>query len=290
MGQLLEYSLVGIASGGIYVLSAMGFVIIYKASGIFNFAMGEMMMLGAYMFYAAIAQLHLGWPLAVLTAVAGSALLALLIERALLRPMLGQPAVVLVMITLGVGSILRGAAGLIWGPDIMMLPDFLPTRPIFLGDILIPGKLAWSFAAVVLCAVAFILYYRLSRAGLAIRATASDQATAESLGIDVRRVFALTWALAGVLAALPGIAAGALNGVTPQLGAVALNVLAVVILSGMTNIEGVLVSGILIGWLETIVGAYLGTDWQNFLPYLIVLAVMLVRPTGLFGEARVERI
>ncbi|MFI5011582.1 MAG: branched-chain amino acid ABC transporter permease [Hyphomicrobiales bacterium] len=290
MAQFVEYSLVGIASGGIYILSAMGFVIIYKASNIFNFAMGEMMMIGAYLFYAAVVQLHLSWPLGLLVALLGSAILALAIERALLRPMLGQPVVVLVMITLGVGSILRGAAGLVFGPDIVQLPDFLPRQPVFLGDILIPGKLAWGFVAVLLLAGAFILYYRYSRAGVAIRATASDQVTAESLGINIRQVFSLTWALGGVLAAAPGIVAGALNGVTPQLGTVALNVLAVVMLSGMTSVEGVVVAGIFIGWLETVTGAYLGASWQNFLPYLVVLLVMLLRPSGLFGEQRVERI
>ena len=119
----------------------------------------------------------------------------------------------------------------------MQLPEFLPRRPVFLGDILIPGQLAWGFIAVLLLAIAFILYYRFSRAGIAIRATSSDQATAESLGINVRAVFALAWAMGGVLAALSGMVAGAVNGVTPQLGAVALNVLAVVMLSGMTNVE-----------------------------------------------------
>ena len=290
MDQFLEYSLVGVASGGIHALSAMGFVIIYKASGIFNFAMGEMMMIGAYLFYAASVQFHLGWPAGLVVAFVGSALLALAIERVLLRPMLGRPVVVLVMITLGVGSMLRGVAGLVWGPDIQQLPEFLPRTPIFLGDILIPGKLAWSFACVGALALGFILYYRFSRAGLAIRATASDESTAEGLGINVRQVFALTWAMAGVLAAAPGIVSGAVNGVTPQLGAVALSVLAVVMLSGMTSIGGVVLAGLLIGWLETVTGAYLGASWQSFLPYLVVLLVMLVRPNGLFGERRVERI
>ncbi len=290
MLQVLEYSLVGIASGGIYVLAALGFVIIYKASNVFNFALGEMMMIGAYLLYAVVVQLHLGWPLGILAALAGSALLAVAIERALLRPLIGRPVVVLVMITLGVGSILRGVAGLIWGPNIVPLPEFLPRQPLFLGYILIPGKLAWSFAAVGALALAFIAYYRLSRAGVAIRATSSDQVTAESLGINIRRVFLLAWAMAGVLAAASGIAAGLVNGVTPQLGIVALNVLAVVMLAGMTSVGGAMVAGIFIGWLETMVGAYLGAAWQSFLPYLVVLLAMMVRPTGLSGEQRIERI
>lgn len=288
--QFLEYSLIGIASGGAYIIAALGFVIIFKAGNVFNFAMGEMMMIGAYLFYAAVMQLKFTWPVGLLAALAGSALLALLIERALLRPMIGRPVVVLVMITLGVGSILRGVAGLVWGPNIIQLPDFLPRSPVFLGDILIPGKLAWSFVVFGALALAFIAYYRYSRAGVAIRATSSDQITAEGLGINIRQVFSMTWAMAGVLAAAAGIAAGAINGITPQLGDAALSVLAVVMLAGMSSVGGVVVAGILVGWMETVVGAYLGAAWQSFIPYLVVLLMMIVRPTGLFGEQRIERI
>ena len=290
MLQFLEYSIVGVASGGIYVLAALGFIIIYKSSNIFNFAMGEMMMLGAYFFFMADQQWGLGWVAGLAIALAVSAGLALAVERGLLRPLLGRPPVVLVMVTLGVGSILRGVAGLIWGPNVLQLTEILPRKPIFLGDILIPGKLAWSFLCVGALAAAFIAYYRWSRAGLAIRAASSDQVTAEGLGINIRGVFALTWVLGGMLAAAAGIVAGSVNGVTPQLGLVALNVLAVVMLAGMTSVGGAVIAGLFIGWIETIVGAYLGAAWQNFLPYLVVLLMMIVKPTGLFGEQRVERI
>lgn len=288
--QFVEFSLIGIASGGAYIIAALGFVIIFKAGNVFNFAMGEMMMFGAYLFYGTAVQLKLGWTVGLIAAVIGSALIALIIERVLLRPMIGKPVVVLVMITLGVGSILRGAAGLVWGPDVLQLPEFLPTRPLFLGDVLIPGKLAWSFLSVGALALVFIAYYRFSRAGIAIRATSSDQITAEGLGINIGRVFAMTWAMAGVLAAFAGIAAGGINGITPQLGDVALNVLAVVMLAGLSSVGGVLIAGIVVGWIETIVGAYLGAAWASFIPYLVVLLVMSIRPTGLFGEHRIERI
>jgi branched-chain amino acid transport system permease protein len=290
MQQILEFSLIGIASGSIYVLGALGFVIIFKATNIFNFAMGEMMMIGAYLFFAVAVQMKFGWPLALAVALAGSILLALFIDRALLRPLIGQPAIILVMVTLGVGSMLRGVAGLIWGPDIVQLPDVLPRAPIFLGDILIPGKLAWGCLVVGAMAAAFIVYYRYSRAGIAIRATSSDQMTAECMGINIRSVFMLAWAIGGILAGAAGIVVASLNGITPNLGLVALNVLAVVILAGMTSVFGAVIAGIFIGWLETMIGAYLGAAWQSFVPYLVVLLVMAVKPTGLFGERRVERI
>jgi len=290
MHQFIEYSIIGIASGGIYVLAALGFIIIYKASNVFNFAMGEMMMLGAYFFYLVDKHLGLGWIIGLAGALGLSALLALAIERGLLRPLLGRPPVVLVMVTLGVGSILRGFAGLIWGPDVVQLAEILPRKPLFIGDLLIPGKLAWSFLWVGLLAGAFMVYYRFSKAGLAIRAASSDQATAEGLGINIRGVFSLTWVMGGMLATAAGIVAGSVNGVTPQLGLVALNVLAVVMFAGMTSVGGSLIAGLFIGWMETIVGAYLGAAWQNFLPYVVVLLMMIVKPTGLFGEHRIERI
>ena len=290
MMQLLEFSVIGVASGSMYVLAALGFVIIFKSTNIFNFAMGEMMMFGAYLFFAATVQLGLGWPIGLVLALLGSVLAAIIIERGLLQPLLGQPVIVLVMVTFGVGSMFRGIAGLIWGPDIVQLPDFLPRAPIFIGDMLIPGKLAWGCLVIAVIATAFILYYRFSRAGIAIRATSSDQLTAEGMGINIRQIFTLTWAIAGVLAAFSGIVVGSLNGITPTLGLVALNVLAVVMLGGMTSVGGVVIAGIFIGWVETLVGAYLGAAWQAFMPYLIVLLVMTFKPAGLFGEQQIERI
>jgi branched-chain amino acid transport system permease protein len=290
MNLFLEFSLIGLASGGIYVLAALSFVIVYKATNIFNFATGEMMMFGTYFFYLFDTQLGFGWVVGLGMGLASAALLALAIERTMLRPLLGRPHIVLVMVTFGVGSILRGFAGLFWGPNVRQLPEILPRKPIFLGDILVPGKLAWGFVAAGIIAGLFMLYYKYSRAGTAIRATSTDQVTAESLGINIRAVFLLAWALAGLLTAASGIITASVNGVTPQLGLVALNVLAVVMLAGMTSIGGVVIAGLFVGWMETIVGAYLGAAWQSFIPYLVVLVVMIVKPSGLFGEQRVERI
>lgn len=290
MNLFLEFSLIGLASGGIYVLAALSFVIVYKATNIFNFATGEMMMVGTYFFYLFDTQLGFGWIAGLGMGLASAAFLALVIERTMLRPLLGRPHIVLVMVTFGVGSILRGFAGLIWGPNVRQLPEVLPRKPIFLGDILVPGKLAWGFVTAGVIAGLFMLYYKFSRAGTAIRATSTDQVTAESLGINIRAVFLLAWALAGLLTAASGIITASVNGVTPQLGLVALNVLAVVMLAGMTSVGGVVIAGLFVGWMETIVGAYLGAAWQSFIPYLVVLVVMIVKPSGLFGEQRVERI
>jgi len=288
--QFLELVLIGIASGSIYALGAMGFVLIYKSSTVFNFALGEMMMLGTYFLYVMMVQLGQDLWLSLPVAIAANCLIAILIERYTLRPLLGQPHEVLIMVTFGLAAMMRGAAGMIWGHDIRRLPEILPRKPIFIGDILIPGTLAWGLAIMIVLCGGFVIYYRFSRMGIAIRATAEDQGTAECMGIDIARVIQFTWIIAAILALFAGIIGASINGLSPQLGSVALEVLAVVLLTGLTSVGGVLITGMLVGVILTFTGTYLGGAWQQFLPYLLVLLIMIVRPRGLFGERLVERI
>jgi len=290
MNQFLEYSIIGLASGGIYILGGLGFVLVYKASNVFNFALGEMMMIGAYFFFGITVQLHFGMVVGVPIALIGSALLAMAVERLLLRPVLGRPVIVLVMITFGLASVLRGLAAIFWSSDVLTMPDFLPRQPIFLGDILIPGKLAWGFVVAMVLSLSFIAYYRFSRAGISMRATSSDLVTAAGLGINVHQSFALTWAISGVLASMCGLILASINGLTPQLGFVVLDIIAVVFLGGISSVGGTVIAGLFIGWLATIIGAYLGANWQSVLPFVVVLLVMMFRPRGLLGEKRIERI
>jgi branched-chain amino acid transport system permease protein len=290
MAFFLEYSIVGIAAGGIYALIALGIVVIFKASRTFNFAMGEMMMLSAYIFYTAAVTFSMGILAGFLVALVGSIAVALLIERLALRPMLGRPFIAIVMVTFGVGSIIRGIVGMIWGPNDLQIPAILARTPVMLGDIFIPGKTARAFAIAVVIVVALILYLRYSRAGVALRAAAASQITAYSMGIDVRRIIAFTWIIAAVTGCISGILMANVNTLTPHLGLVALNVLSVVILGGMNSIGGVLIAGFIIGWLEAITGLLLGTEFREITPYILALLVLLVRPTGLFGTKEIERI
>jgi branched-chain amino acid transport system permease protein len=288
--MFLEYSLIGLASGGIYGLVALGFVFIYLASGVFNFATGEMMMMGAYFFFSFASIDGVQWWQAFIMAFAASILLAILIERFLIRRLIGQPVVATIMVTLGLGWILRGLANLIWGPVPKQLPNVLPRAPVFIGEILIPGRSFWGFWIAISIALLSILYFRYSRGGVALRATASDQLTAYSMGIDVRASVRLTWILAAVAATLAGCLMGSINSVTPELANVAVNVLAVVMMGGVNSVVGVVIAGILLGWIEAITGVYLGGDWRDVIPYIAVLTVLLVRPYGLFGTRAVERI
>ena len=288
--QFIEYSIVGIAAGGIYALIALGIIVIFKSSRTFNFAMGEMMMLSAYFFYAAAVTFALGPVLGLIVALLGSIAVALLIERVAIRPMLGRPFIAVVMVTFGIGSIIRGIVGMAWGPNDLQSPAILSRSPIMLGHIFVPGKTARAFAIAVVIVVALIAHLRYSRAGVALRAAAADAVTAYSMGIDVRRVIAFTWVIAAVTGCISGVLMANVNTLTPHLGMVALNVLAVVILGGMASIGGVLVSGLIIGWLEAITGLFLPTEFREITPYVLALIVLLVRPNGLFGSKEVERI
>lgn len=290
MNFFIEYSIVGIASGGIYALIALGIIVIFKSSRTFNFAMGEMMMLSAYFFYAATTTFAFGIFPGLIIAIVGSIAIALLIERLAIRPMLGRPFIAVVMVTFGIGSIIRGIVGMIWGPNDLQIPSLLSRAPIMIGDIFVPGKTARAFAIAVVIVVALILYLRYSRAGVALRAAAADAITAYSMGIDVRRIIAFTWIIAAVTGCISGILMANINTLTPHLGLVALNVLAVVILGGMNSIGGVLVAGFIIGWIEAITGLILGTEFREITPYILALVVLLVRPTGLFGSKEIERI
>jgi branched-chain amino acid transport system permease protein len=286
----LEYSAVGIASGGIYALIALGVVVIFKSSKTFNFAMGEMMMISAYLFYTAAVTFSMGLFMGVVVALAGSIVIALLIERLALRPMMGRPFIAIVMVTFGVASIMRGVAGMVWGPNDLQIPAILARTPVMLGSVFIPGKTARAFAIAVVIVVGLIAFLRYSRAGVALRAAAASQITAYSMGIDVRRVITFTWVIAAITGCISGILMANINTLTPHLGVVALNVLAVVILGGMNSIGGVLIAGFIVGWLEAVTGLMLGTEFREITPYILCLLVLLVRPTGLFGTKEIERI
>ena len=220
----------------------------------------------------------------------GSIVVAIILEWVVIRRLIGQPVISAVMVTMGLGWMLQGAASLIWGQVPQQLPDVLPRAPIFIGEILVPGRSVWGFVIAIAVALASVVYFRYSRTGVALRATASDQITAYSMGINVPASIRLTWIMAAISTTFAGVIAGSINGVTPELSNVAISVIAVVLLGGVNSVGGVIIAGLMMGWLETISGVYLGGHWREVIPYLAVLLVLLVRPSGLFGSKLVERI
>lgn len=290
MSLFVEYSIVGLASGGMYALMALGFVLVYKGTGVFNFAQGELMMLGAYVFLTVNQLAGLHWSVALVATVAFAFSAGAVVERALLRPLAGQPLLSVVMATVGLGLVLRGIVGLVWGQDQRNLPELLARKPVFLGEVLVPGTVFWTFVISMTVVVLCLAYFRFTRGGVTMRAAASNQVNAFAVGINVPAISAVTWGLAAAIGGFAGVLLAAINDLTPHLGDLALGVLAVLIVGGLDSLAGVIAGGLLVGWLQSISGAYLGGQYREIVPFVVVLLVLLARPHGLFGRKEIERI
>lgn len=286
----LEFSLIGILSGGLMALVALGFVLIYKGTRVINFAMGEFMMLGAYLVYAAHRTLELPLWLSVAFGLLGISIVALMVERFVLRPLAGQSVVAVLMVTIGLAAFMHGAVDAIWGGRNLEMPQLLPRKPLIFGDVMIPGSIFWSFWVALAVIAVLSVYFRYSRTGITMRAAASDPITAYALGIDVRRTQQLTWVFAGCVGAVAGAIVASISTLSPALSATALGVLAVVILGGLDSVLGAIIAGLVVGWLESIAVGYFGGKARDLVPYLVVLAILMVRPYGLLGTRDIERL
>jgi branched-chain amino acid transport system permease protein len=290
MSEFLEYSLLGLLSGGVTALVALSFVLIYKGTGVVNFAVGEVMMLGAYLYYAGAVTFELSPWVAFAIAMAAIALLAVLVERAVLRPLSGQPAVAVLMATIGMASIIHGGVEAVWGGDTYTPPTLLPRTPLTMGEILIPGTVLGNFAVAALLIGGFLAFFRYSRVGIALRATASDPVTASTLGINIAYAQRLTWILSGLVGTVAGVLISSSAGLSPLLAAAALGVFAAIILGGMDSILGAIVASLIVGWVEALGAGYLGGKSRDVVPYVVVLAILVVRPYGIFGTRTIERL
>jgi branched-chain amino acid transport system permease protein len=287
---LVEISLAGIGAGALYALTGVAFVLIYEATRVVNLAIGEILMLGAYAFLGFAAGLGLpAWAALPLALVCGG-LLGAVVERALIRPMLGESAISVFMVTVGLGSILVGVVELAWGADPLRLPEFVPNNPIFLGEAYVAPKVAYGFVAAALVIAAFLIAFRFSRGGVALRATASDQGAAYSVGIDVPRVFSVAWIAACATAAGAGVLVGSIGGISPTMGVFGLSVLVVVIVGGLDSLLGALVGGILIGLIEALAGTFLGGEYKLLATFGLLIVILMIRPYGLFGTHEIERL
>ncbi len=287
---LFEISLAGLGTGGLYALTGLAFVMIYKATRVVNLAIGEMLMFGAYVFFAFASGLALPVWVAIVAAIAAGGLLGAAVERAMIRPMLGESPIAVFMVTVGLASILVGVVELIWTADPRLLPGFMPSEPIVIGEAFVSPKIFYGFLVAAALIAAVLAVFRFWRGGVALRATASDQAAAYSMGINVPRVFSLAWTVAGMIAAVAGIVVGAIGGISSTMGIFGLSVLVVVIFGGLDSIAGALVGGLFIGLVEALAGAYLGGEFKVLSTFVLLVLILMVRPYGLFGTHEIERL
>jgi branched-chain amino acid transport system permease protein len=295
MEFFLQLVVSGLVIGSIYALIGLGFVIIYKSSSILNFAQGEFLMLGAYVCLAIFSTAKVPFVAAFIITLAFSALLGVLMERVLLRPMIGEPVISVLMLTLGLSSVLKAVVQGFWGSDIRSFPEIFPTSPVMVGPLPVSQGYLYSVACVAVLLILFSIFFKYSRAGIAMRATAFSQQVALSMGISVKRIFALAWSIAAVVSTVGGVLLGGIRGgVDGAFALFGLKVIPVVILGGLDSVLGAIVGGLVMGVLENLSGGYLdpllGGGVKEVAPFIALVAILAVKPYGLFGKVKIERV
>lgn len=293
MEYFLQLVVQGIVVGSLYALLALGFVLIYKSSDVINLAQGEFLLLGAYIGLFFAATLKVPFIPALVLSLVVAFLFGLLVERLVLRPFIGEPAISVIMATLGLEMVIRSLIHMIWGTEPRAYPPFFSTEPIVMGGIRVSEVHIWTLVAASLLLVALNLFFKYSITGIAMRASADDQQAALSMGISVKRVLAVTWGVAAMVSALGGFFLGNMNGITPILSSYGLKVLPVAIVGGLDSIPGAVVGGFIVGVLENLAGGYLDRvlpGIKEVAPFAFLVLILLVRPYGLFGKEIIERV
>ncbi len=334
MGQIIQFAINGLMSGAIYALIAVGIVSVYKATKVVNFAHGYLIMFGAYFYYTFsvivpgqpwapvwLASWEPAWLLAkreglamfspmgavldwvtnvpriaigLIGALLANAVLGRIIERVLMRPLMGQSVFAMIMVTVGLISIMSGGAQLIWTADAANVPYIAPNMPIrfelFGTMIFLFGTDLVNMIVALVMFGGIVAFVKFTKGGIAIRATAEDQSTAYSMGISVPRVFSRAWVLASTTGAVAGAILATRNGISPSLGLFGFSVLAIVLMGGLDSYVGVFIAAMIVGVLEAMTQWKMGGSWAEIVPYVTVLVVLIWRPHGLFGTREVERI
>ncbi len=285
---LFYFVLSGIFLGAIYSIIALGIVIIYKSTKVFNFAQGHLLMVAVLLGASTSAKLGIIGGMAV--SVAATALIALLLERLTLRPLIGQPLIAALLMTIALGYLLEGGALMVWGEGLYRYPDLFPTEAISIGSLMIEQHVIWAFVVVALGFTAFALFYQKAVLGKAMRATAEDHQVSQSMGIRVTHIFSISWVIAAILAYAASIFLGSLSGGHYLNSSLGLKAIPAVLVGGLDSITGAIVGGFIVGLLESLVTGYLSAELGEVIPFIVLLIVLLIKPYGLFGLVRIERI
>ena len=293
--EILAQALVsGLAQGCVYALVATGFVIIYKATEVPNFAQGEMTMVGAYIYFSLVTMLGFPrfWALGATLILAG--LLGALIERTVIHPIADEPPFIAIMATIGLAILLRGLTGMIWSHDTHAFPSPIPARTLRAAGVVVGSADLWAFFLVAVVALFLFAFFRWTRIGIAMRAVAENRYAAQLMGIRVQRVFTLSWVLAGTVGALAGVLLADLNYLHTNMGMIIMVALVAAVLGGLESIPGALLGGLFLGIAESLSGAYLGRvlggGASEVTAFAVLIIVLLIRPYGFFGIPETRRV
>ena len=290
MNYFFNLLMSGMIIGSLYGLIAMGFAIVYRATGMVNFAVGEVMMMIAYISFNLAELPHMSFAGLILTTLPVSMALGLLIERLFIRPMLGEPMFSRVMVTIGLAVVIRSTVILIWGVEPKAYPRLLGDEIIHLGEMaLYPGQI-FSFIAMLLLAGLMAVFFRFSRVGIAMRATSNNETTALLMGINVKRISAISWLLSSCFAAFAGLSFCMMFSLEPEISQMGLRGFPASILGGLDSVVGGGLGGLLIGIVENMAGGYLGRGLKEIAGFILIVLVLMVKPYGLFGQREIERV
>jgi branched-chain amino acid transport system permease protein len=294
MTEALQLVISGLAVGTVYALIALGFVVVWKSTGVANLALGQLVLISSWFTYGVLVQagipLWLGFPIVFVFA----PILGWLIERIILRPLIAQPILSLITVTLGVAYFLEGVVVFVWPMSVAAMPRFFPTEPVRIGSAVISQEYLWVAGISFIVFAILSLFYRYHKMGIAMRATADDQLAVQACGVPVTKIFSSSWMFACVVAAVGGVLVSSIGGITYGLVETGLKSFSVVILGGLDSFGGAIIAGPIIGLAESLGGGYLSPlTWpgvKDIIPFIVIIIVVLVRPYGIFGEARIERI
>lgn len=284
----------GLALGVIYALLSSGFVLVFKCTGVFNLAYPSLVLLGAYITFFLIASVGLPPPVAILISIIFGFVMGFIIERLCLRPMIGEPLISILILTIGLSEVLKGISGVIWGPDQRVFPQIFPAMPVTVKGVTIPQIYIWVTVTCLAIFLILMLFYSRSSLGLQMRAVASHQDWASLQGINPKRVFALSWGIAAAVGAVAGVYLAVIVSLNQFMEPYVLKSFPAAVLGGMDSIPGALVGGLIVGLLETLAGGYLdpllGGGAKDVVAYFILILVLLIKPYGLFGTEEIERL
>ena len=292
LNQILQLLLAGAAQGCVYALVALGFVLIYKATETVNFAQGDLMMLGAFLALTASSVMGLPYWAVILFSIVAMAAVGMLAERLVLRPVLGYPAFTVVMITIGIGYVLRGIVTMVpgWGTETYALPTPFSDAVLRLGGLVLPVQQLGVIVMTAMLCAALYLFFRFSRLGVAMQATSQNQLAAYYMGIPVRRVNMMIWGLSAAVAAFAGILLAPVTFVHSNMGFIGLKAFPAAVVGGFGSVPGAIVGGLIIGLVEALAGFYLPEGFKDVAAYVVVLVVLLVWPSGIFGETARKKV
>ena len=289
--EILQLLISGLANGCIYGLIALGFVLIYKATEQINFAQGDMMMLGAFIALTVTNKEFFGYPfwLAVIVAVVVMACVSFLLDRIVLRQLIGQSQIAIVILTIAIGFILRFAAGIIWGHDPHSLQTPFAGRDLRFGSLVLGMEELATILATIILTLLLYLFFARTKLGIAMQAASQNQLAAYYMGVPVKRIQSLTWALAGGVAAIAGVMFASKGSIDPSSGLLGIKAFAAAVIGGFGSLPGALAGGLIVGIIEPFAARYIAAGYSQIMPYAVLILVLVFRPHGLFSQTRTKK-